>query len=310
MSGAANTLIVIRGIGERTEALCRALASQQVSEENVVSVCESPFSAALVKSFEIALERKREFTMGLDADVLLRPGAVREIEDRFRALPQTTYVAYGLVLCKFHGGMIPGLHFYRTSLLRRALELAAASPLSIRPETTVARRMAEAGYPFRPLPVVLGLHDYEQYYRDIYAKMFNRARKSANAGVLVQRLAFHSASDDDCRIAACGARLGVALRNLMPSQLITPNDVPEVELLLARLGLTEKRPLPGNVDKTWVTKELAEHVVTPNDIHYEVHGDRSIQVNPPGRACGKGAAAKARLALGEALIKIGYRLLP
>ena len=43
----AKVTVVIRSVGERTEAVCRNLVAQQVPQENIVVVSNAPFSATL-----------------------------------------------------------------------------------------------------------------------------------------------------------------------------------------------------------------------------------------------------------------------
>jgi len=69
--------VIIRSAGERTMHLCKQLIIEQgVSADNLSVVNEAPFSAALKKSFELGMERGLKWTLCIDADVLLRPGAV------------------------------------------------------------------------------------------------------------------------------------------------------------------------------------------------------------------------------------------
>ena len=50
-------VVVIRSAGERTFEVCRKLLLEQVPAEAVEVVCERPFERALIRSYEIGIER-------------------------------------------------------------------------------------------------------------------------------------------------------------------------------------------------------------------------------------------------------------
>ncbi|MFQ5575287.1 MAG: hypothetical protein ACE5E0_06670, partial [Terriglobia bacterium] len=116
--------VVIRSVGERTEAECRNLIAQQVPQENIVIVSNAPFSATLADSYRAGIERGLAWTLCVDADVLLRRHAVSEMLNVACDLPAEACEVQGLMLDKFMGGpRTGGTKLYRTSLLSRALEL-------------------------------------------------------------------------------------------------------------------------------------------------------------------------------------------
>jgi hypothetical protein len=174
-----NVTIVVRSSGERTEELCKEfILAQDVDLSNVFVVKEIPFSASMRKSFTIGIENSLFWTFCIDADVLLRPGAVagmlrlaQEKEDHFCEIQ-------GLVLDKFFGGpRDAGNHLYRTSLLDNLITKIPAEGEDIRPEYYALQKMTSAGYSWQTVPCLLGLHDFEQYYRDIFRKCFVQAHK-------------------------------------------------------------------------------------------------------------------------------------
>ncbi|MEX2362119.1 MAG: hypothetical protein WD597_00795, partial [Balneolaceae bacterium] len=78
-----------------------------------------------------------------------------------------------LILDKFFGGARDGgVHLYRTSLLKKALECIPEEGIDIRPETHTLQIMKSKGYPWVKIPYVVGIHDDEQYFFDIYRKCF------------------------------------------------------------------------------------------------------------------------------------------
>ncbi len=116
--------VVIRSAEERTEQLCKKLILEQgVFPENLCIVREVPFSAALKKAYELGIERGLKWTLCIDADVLLRPGAVEKMIALAENQDKKVCEIEGFVLDKFAGGpRTGGIHLYRTSLLLKALE--------------------------------------------------------------------------------------------------------------------------------------------------------------------------------------------
>jgi hypothetical protein len=111
--------IIIRSVGERTEKLCRELIlAKGVFAENVVVVREAPFSAVMRKSFETGIQLGLPWTFCVDADLLLRPGAVEKMLHLGDAQPENVCEIQGYILDKFYGRPRQGgVHLYRTAIL-------------------------------------------------------------------------------------------------------------------------------------------------------------------------------------------------
>ncbi len=164
--------LVIRYAGERTLNQCRQLITAQgVSESQIFVVEEAPFSAAMRASFEIGIREARPWTFCLDADVLLRPDSISNLLLEAAKKPENVCELQGLVLDKFFGGPRPaGNHLYRTSLLPEVLQRIPPEGTDIRPEYHTLQAMRADGFPWLQIPYIVGLHDDQQYYRDIYRK--------------------------------------------------------------------------------------------------------------------------------------------
>jgi hypothetical protein len=206
-----NVTVIMRTVGERTEELCRRLILQQVPEENVITVSNTPFSAALADSYRAGIERGLKWTLCVDADVLLRPDAVATLLDTAEKSESNVCEVQGLVLDKFFGGSRPaGNHLYRTPLLPKALALIPKSGIDLRPEYYILQRMKKLGYSWIQSYKVLGLHDFEQYYRDIYRKCFVQAHKhDYRLDLFVSYWRRMKNTDPDFHIALIGLAAGI-----------------------------------------------------------------------------------------------------
>ena len=93
--------VVIRSVGERTDAVCRRLVCEQIPEANVIVIRERPFGAAVRKTFQTGLERGLRWTLALDADVLVRANALHDMLAWAVSTPEKFFFANFAVADKF-----------------------------------------------------------------------------------------------------------------------------------------------------------------------------------------------------------------
>lgn len=237
--------VIIRAAGERTEALCLSLLQEQVALERVFVIREKPFGAAMAKCIDIALQENAAWTLCLDADVLFSSGAVRRLYDEAQQIDASAFGISCSVLDKFYGKRKKrGIHLYRTSLMERArAEYTQELRKAIRPETELKRAMECRGHPWVMSSNVYALHDFDQYYRDIFRKMATRAQKSPESfEYLIQRASRLAGDDADFLVAGWGLRFGYSLeRSDIHLHANQWSDV--IDMLLTCHGLAEKEPI-------------------------------------------------------------------
>lgn len=211
MEDLSSVTVVVRFAGERTGALCvRLVTDQGLSATQVHTIREAPFLAALRRSLEIGIAENRVWTLCVDADLLLRPGSIRTLIKLASRSTENTSELQGFILDKFFGGPRPGgVHLYRTALLAKALELLPSGGMEIRPENYVLNRLRAEGFPYKVVPYVVGLHDYEQYYKDIYRKTYVYSWKHIHRTEFFSSLWRPQAIDDpDYQVALRGFGAG------------------------------------------------------------------------------------------------------
>lgn len=199
-----NVTVVIRSAHERTETLCRKLIlDQHVPEEQVFTIHEVPFSSALKKSFQIGLEENRTWTYCIDADVLLHPRSVKKMTEIAEKERKNVCEVQGFVMDKFFGGpRQAGNHLYRTALLDKIIECIPEEGVDIRPERYTLGKMAKMGYTWKSVPLIVGLHDHEQYYFDIYRKAYVYGIKHLDrAELLIKNWRKNAERDPDYQVA-------------------------------------------------------------------------------------------------------------
>ena len=255
--------VIIRSAGERTEQLCKNLIIEQgVSPENLCIVKEAPFSAALKITFELGIERDLKWTLCNDADVLLRPGAVENMIVLAEQQNENVCEIEGYILDKFFGGpRNGGVHLYRSSVLLKALEYIPPEGLDIRPEHHTRQALAAIGYPWKTVPYLVGIHDFEQYYKDIFRKCFVHAHKHLNLTELFLSIWREKAACDmDYVVALQGFAKGVEHYG----EVFIDSRQEIYQALLSKLQLQEKQALALEKYSLASIEKIINNWVEPN----------------------------------------------
>ena len=239
-----NVAVIIRSVGERTEALCTHLVKQQVPESHVVVIHERPFSQAVRRSFEIGLDFGLDWTLCVDADLLVRDNAINRLVTSIEWNNESALGGNGCLIDKLMGyKRNAGPHLYRTFLLEEALNLIPSSEVTLRPEAYLHAVMAERRHPWIQIKDTLSLHAYEQYYRDIYRVMVVRTQKSKYRVVkLMRRAKDYSHIDKDFLVTLWGLRVGLVTSE-SSIRLDAEQWKDDFNLLLTANALDEKTAL-------------------------------------------------------------------
>jgi hypothetical protein len=175
-----NITAVVRSAGERTEGLCEYLLRKQLPEENIFIVRKIPSTEGTRAVYDIGLREDRKWTLFVDADQLLLPEAVSFLYKLAESQPATVFGVKGTVRDKLFGdlrGKGCGPILYRTEAFNEAVKYIPDSYQVLRPDSFIINTMKAKGYGWARENIVVALHDHEQFYRDIYKKMFINARK-------------------------------------------------------------------------------------------------------------------------------------
>ena len=173
-----NVSVIIRHTNERTLDACLNLLSSQVSSDNIQIISETPFSYAVKRTFEIGIDYNKDWTLAIDADIFVTNDCIDTLVSAAENLEDYFFEIQGRILDKFYG--VPrggGPHLYRTKYLKKAIKFIPKEGTTLRPESYTYDKMAEIGYHYYFGKEVYGLHDYEQFYNDIYRKGFLHAKK-------------------------------------------------------------------------------------------------------------------------------------
>ncbi len=261
---ARHMIVIVRSIGERTDSACIKLLETEIGNDNVFVVNENPFSVALRKSYEIGMREGRKWTAVIDADILLRSGALQELLTRAESFPGSVFTIQSEMLDKFFGGTrVGGIKLYRTKLLPKAIRFIP--DVNVRPETYVIRQMHAIGYYVDITDIVCGLHDFEQYYSDIFRKGFTHGIKHGSlAHILVPYWQRSNREDRDFAVLLAGFLVG---QKHAEKLLLDKNEATQEFLKFLKLSkLKEKSKIKKEIDLAYVDK-LIRNFVPPEEYY-------------------------------------------
>lgn len=287
--------VVIRSAAERTVELCRSLLLEQLPDEHLHCIQESPFSRAVTRTFELGLEANLPWTAAVDADVLVRPHALTQLIDAAEQAGPDVFEAQSDFFDKlFQGPRSGGIHLYRTSMLDQALEFARREEVTHRPEFHVIQKMVGAGYRQQLFDFLIGIHDFDQYLRDYYRKGFVHAQKHAIVLDFLEPMWRRLAeSDSEFKATLIGMAAGREAGGIAKTDIRAFDE--SVTAQLAEHGLEEKQAIQesehGLVD---IDRRLAAMETAPEFSEWQRHQQQAL--NPHWRI-------RCRMALGKTFAK-------
>jgi len=170
--------VIIRHRGERTLPLIRQILEQS-RYFNVIEVSSNAFHQTLEESLELALTLSDPWVIMLDGDVIPSPFLLKNLVKKTMKMDKKTFVVVPNVFDKsFLMTRKAGIHIYNQSYLNLMINKFDKIADEDRPETKLNLMMQECGYKMCSSNIVIGLHDFEQYYKDLWLKGYVFSKKS------------------------------------------------------------------------------------------------------------------------------------
>lgn len=230
--------IIIRSCGERTEQRCIKLAKKH-GHVHVVNAI--PFGETLRQSYKLGQTFEQLWIPMVDADVLLYPGTLKTAVTMLKSMNNNIFCWDGntndKVMIKKRRA---GIHIYRRDLLSQAMQYIDDNKL--KPESHVRREMKKNHDAVTHSEgLVFGMHDFEQYYRDLWRKSFAQSRKLAGMirrnPAIIKRWSRLSLRDNDYKVILAAHKQGRTYRGDI---IIDARQNYGASSGLKRLGLKEK----------------------------------------------------------------------
>lgn len=253
-----NFVIVIRAAGERTTDICRQIVINELSEKDVHVIECTPFEEALRESYRIGMKSNKKWMITIDADVLPREGFISVIESLTKNVSDKLFTFKAMIFDKlFLTHRMAGFRVYRNKYLHVAFDHIPADGEVVRPESYTIRKMEEAGFKTKIFEYVVGVHDYEQYYKDIYRKAyFHAAKHTSHVAESISVWKEKSETDSDYLAALKGAIDGLLAAD-QPKPDIRYFETTS-ENAIQNLGLIEKDEADPVKTMSLVSKILKE----------------------------------------------------
>jgi len=158
--------------------------------------------------FEIAIEKKYDWFLALDADTILSPDWLTTIANNINQYGSDDLFVFGhSVKDKFLDIIDRGNHCYNGKYSSQALKVVKKSiNTSLKPEGSIKNNIKNI-HVRRFHKQIIGYHGYEQYYKDIYYRFWNRHRRKPSKeliNLIKNRLNANYKTDKDCRVGLMG----------------------------------------------------------------------------------------------------------
>jgi hypothetical protein len=192
---------IIRSVGERTEKLCIDSVKRHLAEDSIHMIRNvKPFSSALDRMFEIAIENDYDWYFGLDADVILVKDWLDKLNTVVSNLDRDCYRIDFPVKDRFLDKITyAGTHFYNHRFTREAQKMLERTRNDNKPEGNIRHLMSQKEHLEKD--VCLGYHGFEQYRRDIFARFALRYKRDSR---YVKRHRIFREMDEEKEVAKAG----------------------------------------------------------------------------------------------------------
>ncbi len=300
-------VVVIRSAGERTEQLCKKLLLGVVDASQINIIREVPFESALRKSFFIGTKSDSKWLLVIDADLLVLPDSIRKIVDEANAEPDDVFHIQGIIFDKFFRDYRKaGPRIYRVNTLKKAMDLIPVDGEEIRPEYSTIKKMESEGFRSKSSEVVFGVHDFEQYYTDIYRKCVVHAFKHKSEIDILIKKWIEKIEDNDYRIAlSASVDAFLSYESVSIDKRLFEDGS---KRLLDRIGLNEKSEI---FDSDKIMQELIQILDEAGSIpdYMKIDDDTKLNKSRSDFARNlireKGVFAATRYMMGQVIVKLG-----
>lgn len=222
--------VIIRSVGERTENLCVEAVTRETDQVDLVKNVY-PFTEAVRRMIRIAEEKKYEHYLGLDADVILKPGWLQRITEDVKSMKDFFKIEYGIMDRFIRGTAFFGVHIYNSAYNFKMLRALTGTVNTSKPEGNI-RHVIKKDHVQIPEPI--GYHGFEQWKRDIFNRWALRALRNPEA--LKRYGLFIGELDKEEKLAKMGWDYGMRNRDQMRHLLDYRNKLDITTIGVQELG--------------------------------------------------------------------------
>lgn len=180
---------IIRSIGERTESFSKFLLEKQVDEVKVIKNI-SPLKQSVIEYLKVGLDY--DYLVINDADVFVKPNCVKSMLKKIGNSSMIT----AHTTSKFFKNRQGGIRIYNCKKCEQMINYIEKNN-NIRPEFSLHQK-----FQGKLINDITSLHEYEQYYKDIYLRFNKHSIKSKQFSHIITKN--KNNKDYDFRVAYSG----------------------------------------------------------------------------------------------------------
>jgi len=238
---------VIRTVGERTEDVCIELVNLQKDEHESLHVLrENTHAKAVESTIAIGLESQAEWLVAIDADMLLTTGSIEIIRNEIRSCLESIAVIHPAVVDKMYRMRRWGLTVYRNAAMEELNEKFQEIKLrqNTKIESAAIKALGENTQRQVYFPrEVTAIHDFYQYYKDLYRKAYLNVSRNQGFNKEVKRCWKRLANSDPDYLVMYKAMDDAASEKRKLTNSVSDFNSSELEGIVEGLELVEKSPL-------------------------------------------------------------------
>jgi len=221
------------------------LLAAQISDERVDTVSGKPHAVAVEETMIIGMRTDADWVVALDADMLLFPNAVASMRHELSELAGARPVVLFGIYDKLYSMKRWGLTVYSASILPElhATFQSVKQRQNLKIENAAISEMRKKGQAVVFSKTVVALHDFFQYYGDLYRKVYlNTIRNPGYTQRARQYWRKMSAIDPDYRVMAMAMQDALAGGRSLTNSF-RDFSAEELQSRVSACGLTEKSEL-------------------------------------------------------------------
>lgn len=252
---------VVRSVGERTESLCIDLLEQYRCEEDSLSIIRQQTHADAVEgTLRIAADQPQQWTVAVDADMLLYPTAVDTIRRELMSAHSASSVVHFAVSDKLYRMKRWGVTVFRRDAAAEAVPILRSlrEQRNLKIERALIKKLESQGRKVEFSRTDVALHDFLQYYADLYRKAYlNAVRNPAITRRAHRPWKRISAVDRDYAAILKGSE-DALIETRQLSNSVGDFEPSILQARIRSLGLDEKNDLTVDAYVDWDIEKMVE----------------------------------------------------
>lgn len=250
---------VVRAVGERTESLCIDLLEQyRRKSDSLLVIRQQTHADAVEKTLRVAADQSQDWTVAIDADMLLYPGVVDRMRSELYSTHNSASVVHFAVSDKLYRMKRWGVTvFSRDAACEGGPILQALRDGSnLKIERALIKELQNRGREVSFSRTDVALHDFLQYYADLYRKAYLNAIRNPDITRRAHRPWRKMAAVDRDYAAILKGSEDALTETRQLSNSVADFEPAMLQARIQSLGLEEKENLTEDSYNNWDIEKM------------------------------------------------------